>query len=66
MLQRYADGLLGTRRTIEEIGAADYADLLIAMGQAGLTLPKPWTTPAHEAQIAHARAILQPRLRHAD
>jgi hypothetical protein len=29
-------------------------------------LPKPTETPAHQAHLAHARAILQPLLRHGD
>ena len=66
VLRRYADGLIGTRGAIEAIGAHDYADLLIAMAQSGLSMPRPPATPAHEARVARARAILQPRLRHAD
>ncbi len=66
VLRQYSDGLLGTHGTIEAIGAHDYADLIIAMAQADLDFPKPAATPAHEAQLARARAILQPRLRHAD
>jgi len=64
VLRRYADGLLGTRSAIETIGARDYADLVIAMAQADLDFPKPPSTPAHEAQVARARALLQPLLRH--
>lgn len=63
-LQRYADGLVGTRRTIEALGMHDYSDLMIAMAEAGLNFPKPSPTPAHEANVARARAILQPLLRH--
>jgi len=65
VLRRYADGLLGTRATIEAIGARDYADLVIAMAQADLAFPKPSATPAHAAHVAKARAVLQPLLRHA-
>ena len=64
VLRRYAAGLLGTRSTIEAIGAHDYADLVIAMVQADLDFPKPSATPAHDAQVARARALLQPLLRH--
>lgn len=64
LLGRYAAGLIGTRRTIDAIGGYDYADLVIAMAQANLAFPKPATTPAHEANVARARAVLQPRLRH--
>jgi hypothetical protein len=61
--QRYGAGQLGTRRTIEALGARDYADLVIALAQIDLAFPKPSMTPAHEARVARARAILQPRLR---
>jgi hypothetical protein len=64
VLRRYAAGEIGTRRAIEGLGVRDYADLLIAMVQADLAFPKPSLTPAHEAQVARARAVLQPRLRH--
>ncbi len=63
VLQRYADGDAGTRRTIEAIGGRDYADLIIAMAAAELAFPKPRQTAAHDAHVARARAILQPRLR---
>ncbi len=62
-LRAYAEGRLGTRRAIERLGARDYADLVIALAQHGLDLPKPPATPDHEAQVARARAILQPLLR---
>jgi len=65
VLLRYAAGSLGTRSTIEAIGGRDYADLVIAMAQANLDFPKPSVTPAHEARVARARALLQPLLRHA-
>lgn len=61
-LHPYAAGRLGTRQTIERAGLHDYADLVIALAQSGLDLPKPAMTPKHEARIARARAILQPRL----
>jgi hypothetical protein len=63
LLAQYAAGGRGTRATIEAIGAHDYADLIIALAQAGLDFPKPSDTPAHAAQVARARAILQPLLR---
>ena len=66
LLRQYAAGQLGTRRTIEAIGAHDYADLVIAMAEAALKFPKPTETPARDARVARARAILQPRLRHGD
>ena len=63
LLRRYADGLAGTRQTIEALGMRDYADLVIAMAQGGLDFPKPSDTPAHAAHLARARAIPLPRLR---
>lgn len=66
VLRQYADGEVGTRRTVEAIGGRDYADLVIAMAQAGFDFPKPAMTPVHEKNVARARAILQPRLRHGD
>jgi hypothetical protein len=65
-LRAYASGGLGTRQTIERAGLHDYADLVIAMAQNGLDLPKPSRTSAHDANVARAREILQPRLRHGD
>jgi hypothetical protein len=65
-LRAYSAGLLGTRRAIDELGARDYADLIIALAQNDLDFPKPAATPTHEAHVALARSILQPRLRHAD
>lgn len=62
-LRRYAAGELGTRQTIEAIGGTDYADLIIALTRAGLDFPRPQETPAREAQVARARALLQPLLR---
>lgn len=64
ILQRYSAGDLGTRRTIEAIGGEDYADLIIALAAAGLDFPKPAPTPRHDANVARARAVLQPRLLH--
>ena len=63
-LRAYAAGRSGTRQTIERAGLHDYADLVIALAQNELDLPKPAATPAHEAHLARARSILQPRLRH--
>jgi len=62
-LLRLAGGQVGTRRTIEALGLHDHADLVMAMADAGLDFPKPSRTPAHEANVARARAILQPLLR---
>lgn len=63
-LRAYAAGRAGTRRTIEALGGRDYADLVIAMAQTDLDFPKPTATPARAANLARARAILLPRLRH--
>jgi hypothetical protein len=62
-LQAYAEGRPGTRRAIEQLGVRDYADLVIALAQHGFDLPKPPETPRHQAEVARARAILQPLLR---
>ncbi|MBB6229138.1 hypothetical protein FHS79_003339 [Polymorphobacter multimanifer] len=64
LLRAYAAGQLGTRSAIERLGMRDYADLVIALAQDDLGLPKPAETSAHMAHVARARAILQPRLRH--
>ena len=61
VLRDYAAGRLGTRRTIERLELHDYADLVIALVQHDLALPKPAETSAHAAHVARARAILQPR-----
>ena len=65
-LLAYAEGRLGTRRAIEQLGARDYADLVIALAAQGLELPKPRDTPRRAVQVERARAILQPLLRHGD
>jgi len=62
-LRDYAAGLLGTRRAIERAGLKDYAELVIALAQHDLDLPKPADTPERQANLARARAILQPLLR---
>lgn len=63
-LRDYAAGRAGTRQTIERLGAHDYADLVIALAQHDLDFPKPTLSSRHDAHLARARAILQPRLRH--
>ena len=50
VLQDYAAGRLGTRETIEQAGLDDYADLIIALAHLGLDLPKPPSTPEHDAR----------------
>ena len=65
-LRAYVAGRLGTRAVIERAGLRDYADLIIALSQNDLEFPRPAATPAHDAQLARARAILLPRLRHGD
>ena len=62
-LSDYAAGRLGTRQAIEKLGLHDYADLIIALARHDLDLPKPADTPRHQANVARARMILQPRLR---
>ena len=63
VLRDYADGLLGTRETIEISGLGDFADLIIALAQHNLPLPKPADTPQRRASLEQARTLLQPRLR---
>lgn len=63
-LRAYAAGQLGTRLAIEQMHLHDFADLVIALGQHDLDLPKPADTPLRTAQVEQARAVLQPRLRH--
>ncbi|MDQ2861677.1 MAG: hypothetical protein M3T55_13355 [Pseudomonadota bacterium] len=63
-LRAYAAGQIGTRQALEGARLRDYADLIVALARTGLDFPKPAATPAHEAHVARARDILQPRLRH--
>jgi hypothetical protein len=63
VLRQYAAGLLGTRQAIERAGLEDFADLLIALSQNDLLLPKPADTANRRANVELARAVLQPRLR---
>jgi hypothetical protein len=65
VLRRYAAGQLGTRDAIARAGLQDYADLIIALAQHDLPLPKPADTPRHREHEARARSILQPLLRRA-
>ena len=55
VLRDCAAGLLGTRRAIERGGFEDYADLVIALAQHDLDLPKPADTPERRANIERAR-----------
>jgi hypothetical protein len=64
-LRDYAAGLLGTRGAMQKAGVEDYAELIIALAQHDLDLPKPADTPERRANLERARAILQPRLRNA-
>ncbi|MBV8103287.1 MAG: hypothetical protein JO223_01430 [Hyphomicrobiales bacterium] len=64
VLRQYAIGLLGTRQAIERAGLDDFADLMIALAENDLDLPKPADTPKRRANVELARALLQPRLRH--
>jgi hypothetical protein len=63
VLRQYAGGALGTRQAIERAGLKDFADLLIALAQNDLDLPKPADTPRRRANFELASAVLQPRLR---
>lgn len=65
VLRDYAAGLLGTRRAMQQVGIEDYAELVIALAQHDLELPKPADTPERAANLERARAILQPLLRNA-
>lgn len=64
-LRDYAAGLLGTREAMRRAGVDDYAELIIALAQHDLDLPKPADTPQRRAHLERASAILQPLLRHA-
>ena len=65
VLRDYAAGLLGTRRAMQQVGIEDYAELVIALAQHDLELPKPADTPERAANLERAREILQPLLRNA-
>ena len=62
-LRDYAAGRLGTRQAMELARVRDYAELIIALAQHDLGLPKPADTPRRQVHLRLARAILQPRLR---
>ena len=66
VLKAYSAGQLGTRSAIQAAGLDDYADLVIALARTDLDFPRPALTSRHDAHLARARAILQPRLRHGD
>lgn len=63
-LRDYAVGLVGTRETMRRAELGDYAELVIALVQHDLDLPKPADTPQRRAHLERASAILQPLLRH--
>ena len=65
ILTEYSLGRAGTRDVIARLNIRDYADLLIELSRHDLSLPKPADFPGRERHVARARAILQPRLRHA-
>jgi hypothetical protein len=65
-LHEYSEGIVGTRETMRRAQIDDYAELVIALSQHDLGLPKPADTPQRRAHLARASAILQPLLRHAD
>ena len=61
-LVAYSSGGAGTRETIDLLGMRDYADLLIALAQAGLPFPPPAQSARITADRERAWAILGPRL----
>jgi hypothetical protein len=63
-LRDSAAGRAGARATIERAGLNDYADLIIALACNDLPFPRPADTPGRQANLARARKILTPRLRH--
>jgi hypothetical protein len=63
VLHEYAQGTLGTREAIRRAGLEDFADLLIALSQNDLLLPKPAYTPQRRIHVSLATAALQPLLR---
>jgi hypothetical protein len=63
-LRDYAAGLAGTRETMRRAEINDYAELVIALAQHDLGLPKPADTPQRRAHVERASAILQPLLRY--
>lgn len=65
-LRDYAAGRLGTRTAIERAELKDFAELIIALSQNDLTLPRSVETATLKAHRERARAILLPRLRHVD
>lgn len=67
LLRQYADGLLGTSQAIERMGIEDFADLLVALAERNLDLPKPADTPNRRVNVERARVLLEPHLlRHDD
>ena len=60
ILQGYAEGRIGYRAAIDRLGMEGFADLLVAVSQAGLSLPRVSAGPEN---VAHLVAILRDRLR---
>lgn len=46
-LQAYAAGIIGREEAIRRVGVRDYAGLLVALGDAGLSPPRP---PEHQIE----------------
>lgn len=46
-LQAYAQGMIARDEAIRRVGVRDYAELLVALGDAGLSPPRP---PEHEIE----------------
>ena len=47
-LKEFSLGLISKRQAVEELGLRDYADLLLALGAAGLPLPTLSDADAYE------------------
>jgi hypothetical protein len=62
-LRDYATGRVGTREAIRRAGLKDHAELIIALLQHDLDLPKPAATQQQRVHLEHPRAIRQPSLR---
>ena len=62
ILRAYSAGEGDTRDTIDALGMADYADLLIALARYDLPFPKPAETPQRTAHLRRAEALLRPLL----
>jgi hypothetical protein len=62
ILRGYSEGRIGMRAAIAKLDYDGFADLLIAIGKAGLQLPSDPDTPESRAEFARARELLMPLL----